>query len=181
MAIKYAQQAAKLRDIPSQQQAWLKLRQGWSLSMVRGKEKEARNVLDDVRHFLADAPCDDQQIRDNADLMGSVGRAFYDLGDYREAQTCLDEAVQRLGGSAPRYHGIFLARQVAASLRASEPEFAADRMLTLARIVPLVNSVQLDNFVRDVLAASYLWRKVPEVRAARAQLRAVWAGESTLA
>jgi len=171
----YAQHGAKLRDIPSQQQAWLKLRHGWSLSMVNGQEGEARHVLDDVQGFLADARgCAPQTIHDTGDLMGSVGRAFYDLRDYRAAQAWLDEAVRLLGGSSPRLHGIFLARQIAASLRAAEPEFAADRMLMLARIVPLVNSAQLNNNVQDVLAASHPWRTVPEVRAARAQLRTVW-------
>ena len=111
--------------------------------------------------------------------MGSVGRAFYDLGDYRRAQDCLEEAMQILGGSSPQLHGIFLARQVAASLRATQPEFAADRMLTLARVVPLVNSVSLNNHVKDDLAASQTWRMVPEVRAARAQLRSVWTDAST--
>jgi transcriptional regulator with XRE-family HTH domain len=175
MAVKYAQRGAKLQDVPLRQRTWLKLRHGWSLSMVNGQENEARNALDDVQRFLADVP---EASLDSGDLMGSVGRAFYDLGEYRRAQACLEEAMQLLGGSSPQRHGIFLARQIAASLRAAQPEFAADRMLSLARVVPLVNSAQLNNNVKDVLAASHPWRVVPEVRAARAQLRAVCAGES---
>jgi predicted XRE-type DNA-binding protein/tetratricopeptide (TPR) repeat protein len=178
LAVKYAQQAVHLHGIPRQQSAWLKLRHGWSLSMVNGQESAARDVLDGVQHFLADARNDPQGVRDTADLMGSVGRALYDLGEYSEAQGCLDEAVHSLGTLDLRLRGIFLARQIDASLRAGQPEFAADEMLTLARVVPLVNSVQLDNDVKDVLAASRPWHAVPEIRAARAQLRSVWTGES---
>ncbi|HEU5159206.1 MAG TPA: hypothetical protein VFU43_19575 [Streptosporangiaceae bacterium] len=175
LAVKYAQQATKLHDVPAQQQAWLKLRHGWSLTMVNGHEGEARHVLDHVGNFLGEPRGGDPQAaRDTADLMGSVGSALYDLGEYREAQVWLDEAVQSLGGSWPRLHGVFLAQQISASLRASQPEFAADRMLTLARVVPLVNSVRLNKEVKGVLAASGPWCTVPEVRAARDQLRAVW-------
>jgi tetratricopeptide (TPR) repeat protein len=177
LAVKYAQQGVKIHDLPAQQQAWLKLRYGWSLSMVGGQGTAARDVLDNVCGFLADPRSvdDPEESRDTVELMGDIGRVLYDLGEYRDAQACLDEAVQLLGGSSPHVHGLFLARQIAASLRASDPEFAADRMLTLARVVPLVNSVQLNNLVRDVLAASHPWRTVPEVRAARTQLRTVWA------
>ena len=179
LAVKYAQQAIRLHDIPPQQQAWLRLRHGWSLSIVRGHEGEARHVLDHVGRFLGDSRDGDSQAsRDTADLMGSVGSALYDLGEYRDAQAWLDEAVHSVGDSWPRLHGVFLARQISASLRAAQPEFAADRMLSLARVVPLVNSVRLNNNVKDVLAASHPWRAVPEVRSARAQLRSVWAGES---
>lgn len=182
MAVKYAQQAVRLNDIPPQQSAWLRLRHGWSLSMVNGQEAGARSALDDVRRFLADArSMDYQAVRDTADLMGSVGRALYDLGEYVEAGDCLDEAVQSLGPHDPRLRGIYLARQISASLRVGQPEHAADRMLSLVRVVPLVNSVQLNNNVRDVLAASHPWRAVPEVHAARAQLRAVWTDPSTAA
>ncbi|HZB31864.1 MAG TPA: hypothetical protein VE465_17030 [Streptosporangiaceae bacterium] len=175
MAVKYAQRGARLHDVPPRQHTWLKLRHGWSLSIVNGQEHQARNALDDVQAGLADAP---EGSLDTGDLMGSVGRAFYDLGEYRRAQDCLEEAMQLLEGSSPQLHGIFLARQIAASLRAAQPEFAADRMLSLARVVPLVNSDQLNNNVKDVLAASHPWRTVPEVRAARAQLHSVWTGAS---
>jgi transcriptional regulator with XRE-family HTH domain len=176
LAVRYAQQGVKLHELPPQQQAWLKLRYGWSLSMVGGQEGAARDVLDEVRGFLADTRSvnDPEESRDTVELMGDVGRVLYDLGDYREAQGCLDKAVQLLGGASPHVHGLFLARQIAASLRAGQPEYAADRMLSLARVMPLVNSVQLNNNVKDVLAASYPWRAVPEVHAARAQLRTVW-------
>jgi predicted XRE-type DNA-binding protein/tetratricopeptide (TPR) repeat protein len=176
LAVKYAHQGVKLHELPAQQQAWLKLRHGWSLSMVNGQEGAARDVLDNVRGFLADVRSvdDAEESRDTAELMGDVGRVLYDLGDYREAQGCLAEAIQLLGGSSAHVHGLFLSRQVAASLRAGQPEYAADRMLTLARVVPLVNSAQLNTNVRDVLAASRPWHAVPEIRTARAQLRAVW-------
>lgn len=175
MAVKYAQQGAKLRDIPAQQQAWLKLRHGWSLSMVDSQERTARDVLDGVQRFLADGGGGNrQEVRDTADLMGSVGRALYDLREYHDAQVWLEDAVQHLGGSSPHLHGLFLARQITASLRAAQPEYAADRMLSLARVVPLVNSVRLNNDVKDILALSRPWRAVPEVHAARDQLLAAW-------
>lgn len=171
LAVRYAQQGARLDDVPLRQHTWLKLRHAWSLSMVNGQQNEARRVLEEVRLFLADDPAPSL---DTADLMGSVGRAFYDLGDNRKAQDCLEEAIQFLGDSSPRLHGIFLARQIAASLRASQPEYAADRMLSLVRVVPLVSSAQLNDHVRDALVASHPWRAVPEVRTARAQLCEVW-------
>ena len=175
LAVKYAQQAVNLRDIPPGQHAWLKLRHGWSLSMLNGQEHAARHALDDVRRFLADkGDLHRQAPGDTADLLGSVGRALYDLGEYEEAQACLAEAGQYLGHSWSRLHGIFLARQATASLRAGQPEYAADRMLSLVRVLPLINSVQLNNDVKDVLAASRPWRAVPEVRTARAQLLEVW-------
>jgi hypothetical protein len=48
----------------------------------------------------------------------------------------------------------------------------ADRRLTSARIVPLVNSSRLNGNVKDVLAAFHPWRTFPEVRAVRPRLRA---------
>jgi tetratricopeptide (TPR) repeat protein len=170
LAVKYAQQAVRIYDIPPQQQAWLKLRHAWSLSMVNGHEGEARNVLEQVGRFLG-GPQDAD--RETADLMGSIGSALYDLGEYRQAQDWLDEAVRSVEDSWPRLHGVFLARQISASLRAAQPEYAADRMLTLACVVPLVNSARLNNEVKGVLAASRPWQAVPEVHAARTQLLAV--------
>jgi hypothetical protein len=176
LAVKYAQRGAGLNDVPAEQQAWLKLRHGWSLSMVNGQERAARDVIGDVQRFLADAQSSMQATLDMAELTGSVGRTLYDLGAHREARECLDEAVKLLGESSPRLQGIYLARQITASLKASQPTFAADRMLNLARVVPLVNSAQLNNHLKEVLAMSGHWRAVPEVRTARAQLHTVLQG-----
>jgi transcriptional regulator with XRE-family HTH domain len=177
LAVKYAQRGASLSDVSAEQLAWLKLRHGWSLSMVNGQEHEARDVIEDVQRFLADAKSSEPAFPlDIAELTGSVGRTLYDLGAHREARECLDEAVELLGEFSPRLQGIYLARQITASLQASQPTFAADRMLKLARVVPLVNSAQLNKHLKEVVAMSGHWRVVSEVRAARAQLRTVLQG-----
>jgi tetratricopeptide (TPR) repeat protein len=176
LAVKYAQQGASLRNIPDEQQTWLKLRYAAALSMVSRQEREARNVIENIEHFLADARSRGNQELDIAEMTGSVGRTLYDLGAYREARAYLNEAVKLLGHSSPRLQGIYLARQITASLRASQPSFAAERMLSLARVAPMVNSAQLDGHLKEVLGMSHHWRAVPEVSAARAQLRTALQG-----
>lgn len=52
-----------------------------------------------------------------------------------------------------------------------ELSLAAERMMVLARVAPLVDSGRLDDYLLEVLAESAKWATVPEIRDARNQLK----------
>ncbi|MGH3390729.1 MAG: hypothetical protein ACRDOO_17830, partial [Actinomadura sp.] len=103
--------------------------------------------------------------------MSGAGQVLSDLGAYQEAQACLDEALR--AGPSPLSTGYALARKSKAALRALQPDFAADQMLALARVAPLVHSTRLTRYLTEVLALSAQWQAMPEIREAREQLQSV--------
>jgi hypothetical protein len=105
-------------------------------------------------------------------MLGCIGLALNDLRIYEQAQAVLNEAVTLLDNSSPDLQSHFLAQQIIAALQTGAISLATNRMLTLARVVPLVNSRRLDDDLREVLATSGGWATVPEVRNARDQLKA---------
>jgi transcriptional regulator with XRE-family HTH domain len=173
-ALAYAKEGVKLPDVTDAQQAWMRLRLGWSLATMSGQRSTSRDVIDSVRGPLEDTNGFYGQSQfDVAEMTGSVGRALSDLGAHEEAETPLREAVNHLAHSSPLVQGHCLTRLITAALHASEPSQAASDMLRLARVVPLVNSTRLDSYVREVIAASARWHAMPEMRDARDQLREV--------
>jgi transcriptional regulator with XRE-family HTH domain len=173
-AVVYARHGVQLRDVPPAQQAWMRLRLGWSLALVQGQQKTSREVVESVRDLVGDSHgAYGWSSLDAADMMAGLGMALSDLGAYGEAHATLSEAVALLDQSAPNLQAGCVARQITSALRASQPSLAADRMLALARLTPLVNSPRIDAHVSEILAMSARWAGVPEMRDARAQLRTV--------
>jgi transcriptional regulator with XRE-family HTH domain len=173
-AVKYAQEGVALPDILESQRAWLNVRLAQSLALVRGQEHAARAALEHTQGYLEDAQkFGDLPARDTGDMAGTVGTALAGLRKYDNAQGYLEDAVRFTGQSSPHLQGYYLAWQAETALRDSQPSLAADRMLHLARVVPLVSSTQLDWRVTQILASSARWATVPEMRQAREQLRSV--------
>ncbi|HEU5159283.1 MAG TPA: helix-turn-helix transcriptional regulator [Streptosporangiaceae bacterium] len=172
-ALMYAREGMKVREVSDVRQAWMRLRKGWSLAQVRGQEKQARDEIENVRGLLQDSRGFGQSPVSVADMTGCIGLALNDLGAHEEAQTTLNEAVALLGNSAPDLQSHFLAQQIIAALKTSQVSLAANRMLHLARVAPLVNAPRLDEDLQAVLALSATWSTVPSVRDARDQLKTV--------
>jgi transcriptional regulator with XRE-family HTH domain len=174
-AMLYARDGTRVPDVPEAQQAWMRLRKGRAFALVRGQERAARSELEDVQVAVRDYRLPQQDQFEAADMMGNVGVALNDMGASEEAHRVLGEALSLLGASSPYLHGRFLAQQVIAALGMSEPSLAAEHMLVLTRVVPLVNSRRLDGYLRQVVAASAKWAAVPDMRTARDQLLTVTA------
>lgn len=169
-ALMYARDGVRLREVPEAQHAWMRVRSAQTLALVRGQRHASRDELESVQEPLGDRGFPDQSSFDVADMMGNIGRALNGVGAHTEAHGTLGEAVALLGGASPNLQSEFLAQQVIAALRMPRPSLAADRMLALAHVAPLVDSGRLDDYLANVLAESARWTTVPEVRDARAQL-----------
>jgi transcriptional regulator with XRE-family HTH domain len=170
-ALMYAKKGLRLPEVPAGQQAWMRLRQSWSLALVRGRENASREELENLQGPLRGHGFPDQSLFEIANMMGVTGIVLNGMAAHVDAYCILDEAVAQLGDSSPYLQSRFLAQQVIAALGMSEPSLAADRMLALANVAPLVNSRRLDGYLRDVLSKSGGWVTVPEIRDARDHLQ----------
>ena len=172
-AVRYAKDGMRLSEVSKDQQAWMRLRLARTLALVRGQEHTSRDEIENVLGRLRDSGgFYGQSEFDAADMMGCIGMALSALGAYGEAQTVLGESVALVGNSSPDLYSHFLAHQVIAALRMAKPQpaLAADRMLALARVAPLVDSRRLDDDLKAIIATSAGWTTVPEIRTARDQL-----------
>ncbi|MEO3783396.1 hypothetical protein ABGB12_08710 [Actinocorallia sp. B10E7] len=160
----YARQALTVPEISSEQESQASARLGRSLGLL-GEKRHSSVSLDRAREVGTDLS-DFQR----ADLMGAVGVAFYDQGSWKAAQDALHEAVELISPLSPLLGANYLARQVQAAFRSSEPLLAADLMDTLSRIAPLVSSARLDGYLTEIMALSTPWRDVPEIKDMRQQL-----------
>lgn len=173
-AVMYAREGLKVHEVSDVQRLWMNLRLGWSLAMVNGQQHTARDIVEYVSGTLQDDRNGRMQSAfDAADMRGTVGLAFNDLGLHQQAHTTLGECAELMQTWSPVLEGVHLSRQVVASLHTSQPQRAAEEIMRLARIAPIVNSARLDGLLREVLFQSAGWTKVPEIRTARAQLRSV--------
>jgi predicted XRE-type DNA-binding protein len=172
-ALLYARDGVRIFEVPEAQQAWMRLRRGRTLALVHGQERASRDELESLQATLQDQGFAGQSSLDTADMMNGIGVGFNGIGAYGEAHNMLNEAVTQLGDASPYLRSRSLAQQVIAALGMSQPSLAADHMLALARVAPLVNSQRLDDYLREVLAESSKWAAVPEVRDAREQLKAL--------
>jgi transcriptional regulator with XRE-family HTH domain len=172
-AFRFAAAGADLREVPDAQAQWMKLRKGWVQAHVRGQGNAARTEIDTVLGRLRDTGGFYGQSRlDVADMTGNLGNVLADLGAYGEAQEVLRHAVHLFGESSPMPVALCLAHQSIAALSGAEVDQAADRMLTLARFTPLIDSPRVDGQVRKILTVSARWGAVPYMRDARDQLNA---------
>jgi hypothetical protein len=170
-ALVYARDGVRISEVPEAQQAWLRLRKGRSLALVRGQEHASRDELESLQGTLQDGGFPRQSTLDAADMMEGIGVGLNGIGAYAEAHSMLEEAVGLLGDSSPYLRSRSLAQQVIAALGMGQPSLAADHMLALAHVAPLVDSRRLDDYLRQVLAESAKWATVPEIRVARDHLK----------
>jgi hypothetical protein len=172
-ALMYAREGVRLPEVPEAQQAWMRLRKARTLALVRGLEHISREELESIQAPLRDQGFSGQSSFDIADMMVSAGIVLNGLGLHAEAHGMFNEAVSLLGGSSLLLQSRCLAQQVIAALRMTELSLAANHMLALARVAPMVNSGKLDNYLRDVLVESAKWASVPEIRDARQHLKSL--------
>jgi hypothetical protein len=172
-ALMYSRGGVQLPEVPEGQQAWMRIRKGWSLALVRGQERAARDELESLQSSLREQVFPGHSLVELADMMGDIGAALNGMGAYAEAHDTLDEAITLLGNSSPYLESRCIAQKAMAALRMSELPLAAGHILDLAHVVPLVNSRRLDDYLRDVLAESTRWATVPEIREARDHLKSV--------
>jgi hypothetical protein len=152
----------------------MRLRKARIHALVRGQTGAARDELHGILATLRhSAGFPGQSAFDLANIMGSIGRGLSEVGAYEQAHATLNEAVSLMGGSSPNFQSLNLVELVVAALGMSEPSLAANYMLALARLAPVVNSRRLDDNLRRVLAESSKWTAVPEIREARDQLKAL--------
>jgi transcriptional regulator with XRE-family HTH domain len=173
-AVKYAQEGVALPEIFNTQRAWLNVFLAEAFALVRGQEQSACSALERTQGYLEESlRFGSLPARDAGDMAGEVGIALTSLRMYEKAHESLDNAVRLTGQSSPFLQGCYLGRQIETALRASQPSIAADRMLRLARVVPLVSSTRIDGHVTQILGASARWADMPDMRDARDQLRSV--------
>jgi transcriptional regulator with XRE-family HTH domain len=162
----HAQRGLWLPDLDDSCQAELYMRLGKALAALRGKERHARGVLDKARGF------DTLPNSAATVIAGGVGEALTDLNVFGEASVALDKYARLAEPWSPLENTFALVNKIQLAIRADEPDTAAHHMRTLARILPLVTS-GIVGTVDNILAVTARWTKVPEMQAARNQLRAV--------
>ncbi len=171
-AAAYAQRGLKLPDVTNGQRAALNMRLGRSLALIPGQRMASRSALDQARAVGGLSPFEE------AALVGDVGIGFGQLRVYREAGALLSEAAESIGQWSPLFQAQYLGRQIQTALRASDPAFAADRMMELARALPLVASARVNTRATEILRMSTHWSRVPEICQAREHLQAVMPADS---
>ncbi|WP_148086064.1 tetratricopeptide repeat protein [Actinocorallia herbida] len=161
----YAGRALTVPELSREQEARAYSRLGRSLGLLNEK-RQAMTHLDKAREVGEDLP----EFR-RADLVGSVGVALYEQGDFAAARSALDESVRLASSSSPFVWANYLARLVQTALRASEPDLAVELMETLGRIAPLVSSARLDTYLAEIAELSHPFRGMPEIELMRERLR----------
>src|SRR5918992_187858 len=172
-ALMYAKEGIRLPEVPEAQQAWMRLRKGWTLTLVRGQARAAHEELENLQGPLRDHGFPGLSSFEIADMIGMVGVALNGISAYADAHSMLDGGISLLGDSSPYLQSRFLAQQVIAASGMSEPSLMVDSMLALANVAPTVNSRRLDGYLRDVLNETVRWATVPEIRDARDHLKHV--------
>ncbi len=162
---RYARLALATPGISPMWEAQASVSLGRALGLLHEK-RHSSIVLDRVRQIAAELT-DIQR----AKLTGNVGVALHEQGDWKAAQETLNEAVKGISASSPLRGANYLARQVQAAFKASEPFLAIDLMHSLVRIAPLVSSARLDGYLSEIMTLSHPWKGTPAVRDMREQLR----------
>lgn len=168
----HAQSGLKLNDLAPSERAELYARLGRALSLVRGQKRQTRRALDLAQGF------DGLQRPYLEAITGCIGLAMENLEAYDDADKYLSAAVRLHDSWSPLCQALYLGHQATTALRAGDPSMAADRMLTLGHLGPLVTSSQVNHLVSDILSRSATWSRVPEMRDARDQLRTAFLQDS---
>jgi predicted XRE-type DNA-binding protein len=165
----YARQALAVPEISPVHESRTAARLGRALGLL-GEKRHASVSLDKAREVATDLPDFER-----ADLIGGIGVALYEQGEWKAAQATLHEAVKLVAPLSPLLETGYLARQVQAAFHASDPELGAELMGRLVRVAPLVSSARLDGYLAEIMALAAPWRDVPEVRDMRQRLHALLA------
>jgi transcriptional regulator with XRE-family HTH domain len=163
----YVDQGLKIPGVNDGYRAELFKRKMRALALLPRQEAPALGAYEDIRNldeesftfFYATGP----------GLSANLGYALSDLGKHRAAASALRDAANQY--VEPFYYAESTAAEIVARLNGQMPEIAVDRMTTLAYILPLVNSAQLDKEIKKILAVSAQWGNVSGMREARDQLR----------
>jgi tetratricopeptide (TPR) repeat protein len=157
----YARRGLALADVPDADRAVLSARLGRALALT-GDARHARASLDRALELAGPS----------AEIYGNVGIGLTDLGLPGKAGPYLAGAV-RLSAASPFVRSLYVSRQAKAAIRAKRADEAAQDMMTLASLVPLVDSPRLGFHLRHILDGTRDWDAIGEVRDARDALKEV--------
>lgn len=166
-AVMFAQRGLRLPDVTDENRAFLNACLARGFANIPGCERQARTAIERALNF------DSLHAVEKADVMGITGNALRDARAHREALATLDDAVNLCGPLAPFLHAVHVGDQALIALNTRDPARAASYMQTLAYVVPLVDSTEVDRQVRHILNSSKPWAAVPEMRTARERLQFV--------
>src|SRR5437868_13658 len=169
-AAHYARLGLGVPGLPKEQGAWLNARLATVLARngksTRLAESSARSAIETAQGV------DGLPVTVMAFVIACSGQTEALLRHHEEADSALEEAVRMFGGK-PLLAANWKAVQVRATLIAADPSKAASQMTTLADVMPLVTSTQLDTKVREILALAAPWNRDPEMKHAITRLRSV--------
>lgn len=169
-AAHYAQRGLQVAELTEEHHARLNARLAVALSKKsphahRGS-RLSQSAIDLARGFDA-LP----QVT-GAVITGNAALALAGLRRHQDADAAFTECLHLFEGF-PLSRATWATQQVKASFSAMALPEAADQISSLVRIAPLVDSARLDSRLREILAISAPWSKVPEIQRAREQLRSV--------
>src|SRR6266536_2277580 len=160
----YARRGLAVHDTDDGDRAVLSARLARSLALMPGQGYQARATLDQALELSGPS------WRTSSEVAGNAGIAFTDLGMPGRAEQHLAAAVD-LTAASPFLHSLYLARQAKTAIRAQQPDTAAQAMLTLAAVAPLVDSPRLRIHLRHIVDGTQRWRAIPSVRHAQEALK----------
>ena len=166
-AVVYAQRGLRILGITDEIKAYLNACLACGFANIPGQERQTRTAIDRALSV------EDLPEVERANIMGFLGSALRDANAHCEALAMLDEAACLSAPLSPFYRAVYLGDQVLIALGTREPSRAASLMRTLAYVVPLVDSTEVDRQVRHILDSSKPWAAVPEIRTARERLQFV--------
>jgi hypothetical protein len=174
--IKHANRGLQLRGASSMAQMWLRNDSERSLALLHGSQQigAMRKFLEQDLNFDTISSYGmgiTSQKYSAADMAHAAGRNLFLVSAYEEAYEHFGHAVA-LSNEWPARQADFLGWQIRTGLRVSDPDpyLLADRIITLARVAPLVSSGLVDQSVADIYTESRRWAKVPAIRNAREHL-----------
>lgn len=166
-AVMLARRGLKVPGIGDEPRAWLNGILACGLANAPGNEKEARTAAERALGV------DTIPTKEQADILGTAGNVFRDIGERRNALKMLDEAARRLAPLSLFNQTQYLSDQIMLALDLRESDRAASAMNTLSCLVPLVDSTRITKQAQRVLEAARPWAGDSEVRQARERLRSV--------
>jgi hypothetical protein len=169
----YAREGMKIPEIGPELRAELYKREMRSLAVLPGQERAVLDAYTGI-HNLDQRFADAFRVDSFDGLNLNLGVALSDLGMHKSAVQAFSNSAQHYANTSPHYYAQSLQGEILSLLHIGMPDVAADRMLTLAHVLPLINSARLHKDVREVLDASGAWAKRhPPLRDSRDQLKAV--------
>lgn len=169
----YADEGLKIGDINDALRAELIKRKMRALAILPQKEESAvLRAYADI-HNLDESSEDSFNVGSFKGLDINLGVALSNLGKYQAAIRPFSDSARRFAEWSPYFYAQSLHGEIMSLLHVRMPEDAADRMLVLAHLMPLINSAQLHNDIKEIIGASAPWARASGMRDARDQLRTV--------